>query len=174
MLNNDNFLDSASSIIENQAEYTILSDFPSKCKNMIFLFELLELKEIKFKYDKIIEFIAQNYKSFELRNFKLESDGSLSFEVLRSESGRSLKNEELLNLALDISVKNGSYILVQTTLTLALICKGKIETNFKNILLNKQALIYMNKNKRDINELELVFENNICDVTYSLISTSSP
>ncbi len=159
MAKNDNFLDSFSSISENQAEYTILSDLYSECKNMIFLFELSELSKVKFEYSKIVEFIIANYKSHDLRKFRLKADNNMETEILEQKSGSSLKDEELFNFAMDISKKNRSYILVRSGQALVLINNGKFDLEFKNIFADKQSLIDMNSKKRDINELELVFEN---------------
>ncbi|NCC16905.1 MAG: hypothetical protein EOM28_11270 [Clostridia bacterium] len=159
MRKNVNFLDSVSFISENQAEYTILTDLYLECQNMIFLFELSELNNVKFQYSNIVKSINENYKSFDLRKFELESNGSVRYEVLKSESGSSLKDEELFNLAIDISKKNNSYILVRAARALVLIYKGQFDLEFKNIFADKKALIDMNNMKRDINELELVFEN---------------
>lgn len=159
MPKSDTFLDSFSYISENQAEYTILSDLYLECENMIFLFELSELSKVKFEYSKIVNFINQNYKSFDLRKFRLETNGNINSEILKSKSGSSLKDEELFNIAMDISKKNGSYVLVRANHALVLICKGKFDLEFENIFADKQALIDSNNKKRDINELELVFEN---------------
>lgn len=159
MSKNESFLDSFSSISENQAEYTILSDLYSECKNMIFIFELCELSKVKFEYGKIVNFINQNYRSYDLRKFKLETDDSISIEVLENKSGSSLKDEQLFNIAMDISQKNNSYVLVRANCALVLINNGKFDLEFKNIFADKQALIDTNNKKRNINELELVFEN---------------
>lgn len=159
MPKNDNFLDSFSSISENQAEYTILTDLYFECKNMIFLFELSELSKVKFEYSNIVNFINQNYRSFDLRKFLLDTNGNIDSKILKSESGSSLKDEELFNIAMDISEKNGSYVLVRANHALVLICNGKFDLEFENIFADKQALIDSNNKKRDINELELVFEN---------------
>lgn len=159
MLKNVNFLDSASFISENQAEYTILTDLYLECPNMIFLFELSELSDVKFQYRDIVKSINSNYKSYDLKKFQLESNGSICSEIIRDISGSALKEEELFNLAMDISKKNNSYILVRATQALVLINRGKFDTDFKNIFADKQSLIDMNNKKRDINELELVFEN---------------
>lgn len=159
MLKNDNFLDSFSSIRENQAEYTILSDLYSECKNMTFLFELSELSRVKFEYSKIVNYINQNYRSFNLRKFRLNTNGDIDYETLKSKSGSSFKDEELFNIAMDISQKNNSYVLVRANNALVLICNGKFDLEFENIFADKQALIDINNKKRDINELELVFEN---------------
>lgn len=159
MLNNDSFLESFGSISENQAEYTILSDLYFECKNMIFLFELSELSDVKFEYSKVVTFINKNYKSFDLRKFKLKTDGNIDFKIMESKSGSSLKDEELFNLAMEISQNNGSYVLVRANNSLVLLCNGKFDRNFNNIFADKKILIDSNNKKRDINELELVFEN---------------
>ncbi|MEG1946516.1 MAG: hypothetical protein RR139_05390 [Lachnospiraceae bacterium] len=159
MLKNDKFLDSFNFISENQAEYAILSDLYSECKNKIFLFELSELSRVKFEYSKIVKFINENYKSFELRNFKLDYNDTISTEILKNESGSSIKDEELFNVAMAISKKNNSFVLVRASAALVLISDGKFDLEFKNIFADKQNLIDINNKKRDINELELVFEN---------------
>lgn len=159
MLKNNDFLDSVNFISENQAEYSILSDLYSECRNKIFLLEIEDLKKIKFEYSKILEFIRKNDKSFELRNFQFMSDGVLNIEVLKNVSGSSFKDEELFNMAIEISRKNCSYVLVRTNSLLVLMKDGSIDSNFKNIFADKQALIEINNKKRNINELELVFEN---------------
>lgn len=159
MPKNENFLDSFSSISENQAEYTILSDLYFECKNMIFLLELSELSKVKFEYSNIVKHINEEYKSFDLRKFKLDTSGVLSYEILKNESGNTLKDEEIFNLAIDLSEKNNSYILVRSGQALVLIYKGKFDLDFKNIFADKQSLIDMDSKKRNINELELVFEN---------------
>ena len=86
MSENESFLDSFSSISENQAEYTILTELYRECGNKIFIFELCELCKVKFEYGKILNFINQNYKSHDLRKFKLEMDSSISCEVLDRQS----------------------------------------------------------------------------------------
>lgn len=159
MSKNDDFLDSFNSINENQTEYTILTDLYVECENMIFLFELLELNKVKFEYSKIVKFINQNYKSFDLRKFCLNTTGNMDFNILKYKSGSSFKDEELFNIAMDISKKNNSYVLVRANCALVLIYNGKFDPEFKNIFADKQTLIDINNKKRDINQLELVFEN---------------
>lgn len=159
MPKNNDFLDFAGFISENQAEYSILSDLYSECKNMIFLFELSELNKIKFEYSKVVKFINDNYKSFDLRKFNLDVNGNVNCEVLKNVSGNSLKDEELFNMAMDITQKNNSYVLVRSSRSLVLINRGNFDTEFKNVFADKQTLIDFNSRKRDINELELVFEN---------------
>lgn len=159
MSENESFLDSFSSISENQAEYTILTELYRECGNKIFIFELCELCKVKFEYGKILNFINQNYKSHDLRKFKLEMDSSISCEVLDRQSGSSLKDERLFNIAIEISKKNSSYVLVRANSALVLINNGNFDLEFKNIFADKQNLIEINNGKRNINELELVFEN---------------
>lgn len=63
---------------------------------------------------------------------------------------------------MDISQKNSSYVLVGSKHALLLICNicnEKFDLEFKNIFVDKQALIERNNNKRDINKIELIFEN---------------
>lgn len=159
MLKNENFLNTASFISENQAEYSILSDLYTECQNMFFMLEIFKLKMIKFKYDKILKYIKENYKSFDLRNFQFNSDGTLRTNILKNISGSSLKDEDLFNIAMEISRKNNSYILIRTNGILVLLKNGNFDSNFNNIFTDKQALIDSNNKKRNINELELVFEN---------------
>lgn len=159
MPRNDNFLDSVNFISENQAEYSILSDLYSECKNMIFMFEISELSKIKFYYSDVVKFINNNYKSFDTRKFSLDSNGELSSEILLNQAGSSLKDEELFNSAMEITNKNNSYVLVRANRSLVLINNGKFDLVFKNIFADKQALIDSNNKKRNIDELELVFEN---------------
>lgn len=158
MLKNEDFLSSVSSISENRAEYAILTELYFKCDNKIFLFELTDLCQVKFEYLNIIEFINQNYKSFELGKFVL-NQGKLDYHLVQEKSGRSIKDTELFNIAIKISRDNNSYVLVRANQALVLIYKGEFDPEFKNIFADKQALIESNKNKCDINELELVFEN---------------
>jgi len=159
MLKNENFLNTASFISENQAEYSILSDLYTECQNMFFMLEIFKLKMIKFEYDKILKYIKENYKSFDLRNFQFNSDGTLRTNILKNISGSSLKDEDLFNIAMEISRKNNSYILIRTNGILVLLKNGNFDSNFNNIFTDKQALIDSNNKKRNINELELVFEN---------------
>lgn len=159
MPKNDNFLDFCGSISENQAEYTILTDLFYECENMVFLLELTELNKVKFEYSKIVKFINQNYKSFDLRKFLLDDNGNMDSKIIKSMSGSSLKNEELFNIAMAISKQNNSYVLVRSSNALVLTSNGKFDTEFKNIFTDMQALIESNNKKRDINDLDLVFEN---------------
>lgn len=164
---NDNFLDSVNFISENQAEYSILSDLYSECKNMIFVLELPELSKIKYYYSNVVKFINDNYKSFELSKFSLDSSGTLASEVLRSRAGSSLEDVELFNIAIDITNKNKSYVLVRARGALVLIHNGKFDHEFKNVFADKQALIELDNKKRNIDQLELVFENFHSERKYS-------
>lgn len=78
---------------------------------------------------------------------------------MKSKSALSLNDDKIFNLAMDISQKNGSYVLVRAKHALVLICSEKFDLEFKNIFADKQALIERNNNKRDINKIELIFEN---------------
>lgn len=159
MLKNENFLNAASFISENQAEYSILSDLYLECQNMFFMLEISKLRMIKFEYDKILKYIKENYKSFDLRNFQFKSDGTLCTNIIKNISGNSLKDEDFFNIAMEISRKNNSYILIRTNGILVLLKNGIFDSNFNNIFTDKQALIDINNKKRNINELQLVFEN---------------
>lgn len=164
---NDNFLDSVNFISENQAEYSILSDLYSECENMIFIFELLELSKIKYCYSDVVKFINDHYKSFELNKFSLDSKGKITAETLLNKGGSSLKDEELFNIAIEITNMNNSYVLVRARGALVLINNGKFDHEFKNIFADKQALIELDSKKRNIDQLELVFENFHSERKYS-------
>ena len=167
MPTNDNFLDSVNFISENQAEYSILSDLYLECENKIFIFELSELNKIKFFYSDVVKYINSNYKSFELSKFSLSSNGDLNNEILQNKAGSSIKDEELFNMAIEITNKNNNYVLVRAKGALVLIHNGKFDHEFKNIFADKQALIEFDSKKRNIDQLELVFENFHSERKYS-------
>lgn len=159
MPTNENFLDSVNFISENQAEYSILTDLYQKCPGMIFTFELSELSIIKNYCGDIVKYIKNNYRSFDLRKFSLQADGNISDVVLENKSGSSYKDVELFNYAMKISTENQSYILVRAKGALVLYHNGLIEKEFENIFADKQALIELDNNKKNIDQLEWVFED---------------
>lgn len=152
------FLDSVSFISENQAEYSILMDLYNTCPNKIFLFEIEELSVIKEYFNDVAKYINSNYKSFDMRRFVLEDDGNVWDEKLNEQGGSSLKDEDIINIALDLSQKDSSYILARTMNALVLLHNGHFDDKFKNVFADKQKIIEIEKQKKNIEELEWVFE----------------
>lgn len=153
----NDFLESVGFISKNQAEYSILTDIYDKCYGKIFLFQLKELSCIKEFYTEVVKYINANYKSYELRKFVLTEKGDISTSVLKNVAGSTLKDIELINLAIELS-GDGSYVLVRTNNTLALIHNGLFDDKFKNTFADKLKMLEMEKEKKDIEQLEWVFE----------------
>lgn len=151
------FLESAEFINKNQAEYSILADLYNVCSCKCFLLQLKKLDSIKEFYTDVVKYINENYRSFELVKFILENSGMIKHEVLKYRAGSSLSDIELLNLALEISLDE-SYVLVRGNNTLALFYNGKFDDNFKNLFADKQKMLEAEKEKKDIDQLEWVFE----------------
>ena len=151
------FLDSAGFINKNQAEYSILTDLYNACSNKCFLFQLKNLDGIKNFYTDVVKYINVNYKSFELMKFVLNEEGIISHEILNNMAGSSFSDVDLLNLALDIS-SDGSYVLVRGKSTLTLMHNGKFDDKFNNLFADKQKMLEVEKEKKDIDQLEWVFE----------------
>ncbi|SHM99180.1 hypothetical protein SAMN02746066_04264 [Anaerosporobacter mobilis DSM 15930] len=155
---NEDFLNSVSFISENQAEYSILTDLYIRCPQKIFLLELVELSKIKELFSDVVQTINQRYKSYDLRLFVLENSGTVSDSIIESVAGSSLQDEQIINHAIDISQRNDSFVFARTRNALVLLHKGKFDHNFKNIFADKQMLIELEKDRKDIDQLEWVFE----------------
>ena len=154
----DEFLLSFSSIGANQAEYNILSSMYETCKNMIFLFELTDLKAITSCYQNAVKFINQHYKSHELRLFTLFDSTTLLFDTIDVRSGTSMKDEELFNYAIRFSKERSSYILVRATSSFVLLHNGEFDKEFENIYADRQKLAEAESRKYNIDQLDQVFE----------------
>lgn len=153
----NNFLDSAGFVNKNQAEYSILTDLYSACLNKYFLLQLYKIDDIKDFYTDVVKYINENYHSFELIKFVLGESGALSHEVLDNIAGSSLKDVDLFNIAIRLSSDN-SYILVKGSDTLVLMHDGEFDDKFKNLFADKQKMLEAEKEKKDIDQLEWVFE----------------
>lgn len=154
----NNFLDSVGFVNKNQAEYSILSDLYSACSSKYFLLQLYKIDDIKEFYTDIVEYINENYHSYELIKFVLGAGGVLSHQVLSDIACSSLKDTDLFNLAIKLSADN-SYVLVRGSDTLVLMHNGKFDDKFNNLFADKQKMFEAEKEKKDIDQLEWVFED---------------
>lgn len=151
------FLESASFISQNQAEYSILTDLYDACYGKSFLFQLQNLSTIKDFYSEVVKYINLNYKSFELSMITLSPDGGLNSVLVENVAGSTMSDVELINLAIKLSA-DGTYILVRTNTVLALIHNGLFDDKFKNIFADRQKMLEVEKDKKDIEQLEWVFD----------------
>lgn len=154
----NNFLDSAGFVNKNQAEYSILTDLYSACSSKYFLLQLYKIDDIKEFYTDVVKYINENYHSFELMKFVLGEGGVISHEVLDNIACSSVKDVDLFNLAIKLSSDN-SYILVKGNDTLVLMHNGEFDDKFKNLFADKQKMLEAEKEKKDIDQLEWVFED---------------
>ena len=154
----NDFLDSVGFINKNQAEYSILTDVYSACYRKYFLLQLYKIDDIKEYYIDVVRYINENYHSYELIKFVLGEGGALSHEVLNNASSSSLKDVDLFNLAIKLSSDN-SYVLVKGNDTLVLMHNGKFDDKFKNLFADKKKMLEAEKEKKDIDQLEWVFED---------------
>ncbi len=154
----NNFLDSAGFVNKNQAEYSILSDLYSVCSSKYFLLQLYKIDDIKEFYTDVVEYINENYHSYELIKFVLGEGGVLRHEVLSNIACSSLKDIDLFNLAIKLSADN-RYILVKGSDTLVLMHNGEFDDKFKNLFADKQKMLEAEKEKKDIDQLEWVFQD---------------
>lgn len=153
----NDFLDSAGFINKNQAEYSILTDLYSACEGKNFLLQLEKLDDIKEFYTDMVEYINENYRSFEFLKFVLSEGGVLNQEVLSDIACSSLRDVDLYNRALKLS-SDGSYVLVKGHNTLVLMHNGEFDNKFNNLFADKQKMLEAEKEKKDIDQLEWVFE----------------
>lgn len=151
------FLESVGFINKNQAEYNILTDLYNVCTNKCFFLQIKKLDDIKEFYTDVVKYINKNYKSFEFTKFILDEGGLINHEVIDNVAGSSIKDVDLYNLALEISL-DGSYVLVRGNSTLVLMYNGKFDDKFSNLFADKQKMIEVEKEKKDIDQLEWVFE----------------
>lgn len=154
----NNFLDSAGFVNKNQAEYSILTDLYSACSSKYFLLQLYKIDDIKEFYTDVVKYINENYHSFELIKFVLGEGGALSHEVLNNIACSSLRDVDLFNLSIKLSSDN-SYVLVKGNDTLVLMHNGEFDDKFKNLFADKQKMLEAEKEKKDIDQLEWVFED---------------
>lgn len=154
----NNFLDSARFVNRNQAEYSILTDLYSACSSKYFLLQLYKIDDIKEFYTDIVKYINENYRSYELIKFVLSEGGALGHEVLSNIACSSLKDVDLFNLAIRLSADD-SYVLVKGNDTLVLMHDGKFDDKFNNLFADKQKMLEAEKEKKDIDQLEWVFED---------------
>jgi hypothetical protein len=155
---NDEFLNSVASINENQAGYNLLAELNNKCSKKIFLLELSELCNIRKYFEEIITYINDEYRSFELHKFELDTNGNMKKEKLFSVSGSSLRNSAIVNKAREITEKNKSYILVKTNESIVLMNNGDLDTNFNNKIAEKMELEKLEKSKKSLDDLSYVFD----------------
>lgn len=154
----NNFLDSVGFVNKNQAEYSILSDLYSACSGKNFLLQLYKIDDIKEFYTDVVEYINENYHSYELIKFVLGEGGVLNHEVLSDIACSSYKDTDLLNFAIKLSADN-SYVLVRGSDTLVLMNNGQFDDKFNNLFADKQKMFEAEKEKKDIDQLEWVFED---------------
>lgn len=151
------FLELARFANKNQAEYSILADLQKKCEGKIFLLQLSKLEVIKEVYSDVIKYINQEYKSFRLDKFILDSNGNIAHETIKNVAGSSLENEALYNMALEYSNAD-NYVLVKGKNTIILMHNGGFDQNFGNVFANKQKMLENEKNKKNIDQLDWVFD----------------
>lgn len=154
----NDFLDSVGFINKNQAEYSILTDLYNACAGKYFLLQLKKLEDIKELYTDVVKYINENYKSFELMKFVLDEEGILSHEILNNVACSSLSDVDLFNMAIKLS-SDKSFVLVKGNDTLVLMHNGEFDDKFKNLFADKQKMLEAEKEKKDIDQLEWVFED---------------
>lgn len=155
----DDFLNSADQIDENQAEFSLLSSLSQKYENKYFLLEIEDVKTITSCYNETLEYIESNYKSFEIRLFILHRDLTLSYNVIRKQSGASVQRDAFYNLALTRSRETQSFILLCTPEVFALVRDGGFDESFANSLADKKRILEAEGKKLDIDQLEEAFEH---------------
>ena len=161
-MNNDDFLSSILSIDEfsgNLAEYSMLVELYRSYPNDTFLLEIVNLSTVKYYYTDLISYINSNYKSHCFQKFSLLSDGQMEFMQLNAIAGSSLNESEIFNLAINLSRKNSSYILVKSMKSLVLYYQGNLDTGFNHIYEDRKKIEEFNNEKKGIDQLEWVFEN---------------
>jgi len=150
------FISSVNDINEYQAEYNILAAFYKKLQNKSFLFELENLDNIIKDMNLVIDYINRNYKSFNLKKFKLDLNSELSETIIACSL---LKDDEILNMAIEFSRNNSSYVLVYTKSKFVLFHNGVFDTNFNNAFEDRMSILELKRRRKNIDQLELVFEN---------------
>ena len=155
----DDFLGSTNSIGEYQAEYGILSSMYNFCDNMVFLFELVDINDIKIYFQEAVNYINSHYKSFNVQLFYLTETNSFSSRIVNSRAGASIKDEELINIAIKTSGDNHSYVLVRARTSLTLFYNGEFAKDFENTFADKQKMIEAERRKYNIDQLSHVFTN---------------
>lgn len=151
------FLQSASELNENQAEYNILTELYSACLDKIFLFRICELRSIQKYYDDAIKYINTNYNSYNLKLFTLKESGEMDVEQIKSKSGSSFSDDELINWALELS-QSGERILLRTNDVFVLVQNGRFDDKFGNTFSDKRKMLEAEQEKRNIDQLEWAFE----------------
>ena len=165
MANNNDFLNTL--INENTAEYNILYALKEQCCGKDFLLQMKNISEIKNLSSKIVSYIESVYKSYELTLFSITGDYEFENVIINNLSGNNESLEFLINESQRISKENSSFILVKCYNNFFLVHNGKIDTGFKGIIENKNALRQRNEEKLDINHLEEAFENYISHKRYN-------
>lgn len=155
----DGFLNSSAFISANHAEYTILFDLYNTCPDKIFLFELPDLDLIKQSCGDVTKYINENYRSYDVRCFSLDRNSNCRFTIVSSQSGLSMTDTGLINHAISISGKNGSYVLVRAQGAYTLLFNGKFDKNFHSQFADRQKLLETERGKLNIDQLEEAFEH---------------
>ncbi|MBO4640037.1 MAG: hypothetical protein J5710_09810 [Treponema sp.] len=157
MSNQNNFLNSI--INENNAEYNILYSIRNQCGTKNYLLEMYNISEIKNYAQKIVSYISEVYKSFEIRLFSLNINNDISDCIISNPTGNTDGIEFLINESRRISKANNTYILVNCNTNFFLVYKGEIVESFSGIIENKNSLMQRKEERLDIDHLEEAFEN---------------
>lgn len=155
----DDFLGTTNSIGEYQAEYGILSSMYYSCENMVFLFELVDINDIKIFFQEAVNYINRHYRSFNVQLFYLTKTHTFSSRIVVDRAGASIKDEDLINIAINTSRDNHSYVLVRARTSLTLFHNGVFARDFENSFADKKKMIEAERRKYNIDQLEQVFNN---------------
>ncbi|MBC1470250.1 hypothetical protein HB803_13850 [Listeria welshimeri] len=151
----DDFLQTALSIKENNAEYVMLTELSEKHSREVFMLKFDDMDSIRQMANDIDQYIHQNYRTFNLMEFLLLKS-KVTHSCIRDKSGKSYNEFDLANLALEKSKEN-CYVLLNLNDDSFLFFNGNFDEKYKKKFISKKKEREKNNKKFDIEELDKAF-----------------